>query len=113
MVKSFAQALDLKNDPDLIREYTMYHKQVWPEVKHALKDVGIEKMKIFLVGTRLFMYYETHDEFDPSHFKLYTSLTPKASEWDNLMKKFQEKIREASETDWWAPMDLVFDLNWE
>ncbi|GAM22262.1 hypothetical protein SAMD00019534_054370, partial [Acytostelium subglobosum LB1] len=113
MVKSFAQALDLKNDAELIAEYKKYHRSVWVEVKNALKSIGITKMKIFLVGTHLFMYYESTDDFDPARdFQRYTDLTPKASEWDLLMRKFQQKIQEAKETDWWCPMEEVFDLEW-
>ncbi|KYQ92820.1 hypothetical protein DLAC_05405 [Tieghemostelium lacteum] len=110
-MKSFAQALDLKDDKELIEEYKKYHKHVWPEVINALKTVGIEKMKIFLLGNHLFMYYETNDSFDG--FQNYTNLTPKANEWDNLMRKFQQKVKEAKESDWWTPMEEVFDLNWK
>ncbi|EFA85985.1 hypothetical protein PPL_01218 [Heterostelium album PN500] len=112
MVKSFAQALDLKNDAELIEEYKKYHKSVWVEVKNALKSIGITKMKIFLVGNHLFMYYEAEDDFSPERdFQRYTDLTPRANEWDLLMRKFQQKISEAKESDWWAPMEEVFDLN--
>jgi hypothetical protein len=51
------------------------------------------------------------DDFDPSRdFWRYTTLTPKASEWDNWMRTFQQKIKEAKQEDWWAPMEEVFDL---
>ncbi len=57
-MKSYAQALDLKDDPQMIEAYIQYHKNVWPEVLKALTQIGISKMKIFLLGTHLFMYFE-------------------------------------------------------
>ncbi|EGC30461.1 hypothetical protein DICPUDRAFT_157810 [Dictyostelium purpureum] len=107
--KCFAQALDLKNDKELIDEYKTFHKSVWPEVTDALKKIGITKMKIFLVGNHLFMYYETVPDFTPENYQSY-AVEPKAQEWDSLMRKFQQKISEAKETDWWTDMELVFDL---
>eukprot|EP01132_Coremiostelium_polycephalum_P004833 gene4833-6023_t len=113
MVKSFAQALDLKQDEELINEYKEHHRAVWPQVKNALKTIGITKMKIFLVGNHLFMYFEAVDDFNPERdFQTYTTLSPQCSEWDLFMRKFQQKIKEAKESDWWAPMEEVFDLEW-
>lgn len=57
-MKSFAQTLDLKNDPQMIASYVEWHTKVYPEVLLALRKVGVSKMKIFLLGTHLFMYYE-------------------------------------------------------
>jgi L-rhamnose mutarotase len=31
-MKRYCLALDLKDDPEVIRQYDMYHKDVWPEV---------------------------------------------------------------------------------
>ncbi|KAL6072595.1 L-rhamnose mutarotase [Balamuthia mandrillaris] len=110
-MKSFAQVLDLKDDPALIQEYKELHQNVWPEVLHALSQIGITKMKIFLLGVHLFMYFEAGDGFDPQRdFQRYTTLTPKANEWDEFMRKYQQKVAEAAEQDWWAPMEEVFDL---
>ena len=109
-MKSFAQALDLKDDPELIETYQQHHRRVWPEVVAALRSIGIVRMKIFLLGTRLFMYYEAPDDFDPPRdFQNYTA-APRAREWDELMRRFQQPAPHAGPGDWWAPMDLVFDL---
>lgn len=72
-MKSFAQTLDLKNDPQMIASYVEWHTKVYPEVLLALRKVGVSKMKIFLLGTHLFMYYEAPDDFDPKRdFQAYT-----------------------------------------
>ena len=63
-MKSYAMALDLRDDAEVIEQYKEYHRAVWDEVLEGLRSIGISKMKIFLRGSRLFMYLETPDEFD-------------------------------------------------
>ena len=53
MSKSVAQVLDLKNDPQLIKEYEEWHKKVWPEVIAGIKESGIERMEIFRSGNQI------------------------------------------------------------
>ena len=112
-MKSFAMTLDLKDDPSVIEEYTRYHREVWPEVIASLRSIGIQKMKIFLLGTRMFMYIETPDDFDPlTDFQRYTDSASRAAEWDALMRKFQVRVSGAREGEWWAGMEEVFDIDW-
>lgn len=109
-MKSYAQALDLIDDPDLIREYRRHHTAVWPEVVRALRAIGITRLKIFLVGTRLFMYFEAPDGFDPRRdFQRYAA-DPRCAQWDAWMRAFQRPLTEASGESWWTPMEEVFDL---
>ena len=104
--------LNLKDHQDAITRYKEYHRHVWPEVTSGLRDIGIEKMKIFLLGTKMFMYLEASDDFDlATDFAGYQN-SEKASEWDALMRDFQERVPEAGENEWWAGMDEVFDIDW-
>ncbi|MCH8234493.1 MAG: L-rhamnose mutarotase [Chloroflexi bacterium] len=110
-MKSYAQALDLKDDPETVEKYKEYHRAVWPEVLESLRSIGISKMEIFLLGTHLFMYYEAPDDFVPERdFQAYTDANPRAEEWNDLMMTFQARVPEAGPDDWWAPMEKVFDL---
>ncbi len=109
-MKCFAQALDLKDDPALIRSYKEHHKAVWPEVTAALREIGITRMKLFMLGTHLFMYYEAPDDFIPERDYQSYAANHKAQAWDTLMRGFQKRVPEARPGDWWAPMELVFDL---
>ncbi len=112
-MKSYGQALDLKNDPEIMAKYKEYHRNVWPEVVESLKEIGITAMKIYLSGNHLFMYFEAVDEFDPARdFQGYTEQNRRADEWNTLMSSFQQKSPEAGPDDWWAPMELVYDLDW-
>lgn len=111
-MKSFAQALDLRDDPEVIAAYEAYHREVWTEVKAALRAVGIVDMQIFRTGNRLFMVYSAPDDFDPARdFASYTQV-PRAREWDELMRGFQRPVPSAPKGAWWTPMDKVFDLDW-
>ncbi|MDE2733346.1 MAG: L-rhamnose mutarotase [Gemmatimonadota bacterium] len=110
-MQHFGLTLELKDDPELIAQYKAYHADPWPEPLQGLGKVGITDMKIFLLGQRMFMYMTTTDEFDPARdFPRYVEQNPKAKEWDELMRTFQQQVPEAKEGEWWANMELVFDL---
>lgn len=112
-MKSFAMTLNLKDDPGVIEKYKEYHRNTWPEVLDGLRGLGISKMKIFLHGRRLFMYLEAPDEFDLERdFPSYMAQSPRAQEWDALMREFQERVPGARANEWWSPMEEVFDLYW-
>ncbi|GIS64697.1 MAG: hypothetical protein CM1200mP3_09450 [Chloroflexota bacterium] len=91
-MKTYAMSLDLLESPETINEYKEFHKNVWPEVKQGLRDIGIKEMKIFLSGNRLFMFLRTVDSFDlEQNFQTYTESSPRAVEWDNLYERLPAK----------------------
>tara|TARA_B100000809_G_C15033790_1_gene492977 strand:- start:772 stop:1119 length:348 start_codon:yes stop_codon:yes gene_type:complete len=111
-MKHFGLALQLKSDPALIAEYKAHHRDPWPEPLQGLGEVGVVQMHIFLLGTRMFMHMATVDGFEPARdFARYVEQNPKAAEWDQLMRTFQEPVAEAQEGEWWAFMECVFDLD--
>ena len=110
-MRAFAMALDLKDGPDVVERYKEYHRAVWPEVLEGLRGTGISHMKIFLRGRRLFMYLEAPDDFDLGRDFARYMATERAQQWDELMRTFQEPVPGAAESEWWAPMEEVFDLN--
>jgi L-rhamnose mutarotase len=110
-MKIYAQALDLKDNKDLIMKYENYHKNVWPETLEGLKYVGVLRMRIWRVNNRLFMLMETSDDFYIEKFQDYTSNNPKAKEWNDLMINFQQQIPSPT-GEWWSPMSLAFDSEW-
>ena len=110
-MKHFGLTLNLKNDPAIIEKYKAYHEDAWPETLASLKVVGITKMNIYLLGRRLFMAMETVDTFDIERdFPRYLEEHPKCKEWDELMRTFQEPVKEAQADEWWAQMEPVFEL---
>jgi L-rhamnose mutarotase len=110
-MKTYALTLNLKNDPEIIKQYKAYHANPYPEVVEALKAVGIADMKIWLLGRRLFMVFVAEDNFDPERdFKRYLKLHPRCQEWEDLMSTFQEPVPEARAHEKWALMEQVFQL---
>ncbi|MBL9032964.1 MAG: L-rhamnose mutarotase [Phycisphaerae bacterium] len=112
-MKPYAQALDLVDDPSLIAAYKEHHRAVWPEVVAALRGLGIARLRIFLHGTRLFMYYEAPDAFDPARDYQAYAANARCAAWDALMRGFQRRVPGARPGEWWSPMELVFDLETE
>jgi len=110
-MKSFAQCLDLNDDPDMIAAYIRHHQAVYPEVVAALKAIGITTLKIYLLGNRLFMYFEAPDTFDPARDYQEYARDPRCRRWDELMRTFQKKAPGAKPGEWWADMQLVFGLD--
>ncbi len=110
-MKYYGLTINLKDDPNIIEKYKVYHREVWSETLAALKAVGITKMNIYLIGRRLFMAMETVDTFDLERdFPRYLEQHPKCREWDELMRAFQEPVDEAQPNEWWAQMEPVFEL---
>ena len=112
MLKTYGLTLCLRNDPAKIESYKAHHLKVWPEVTARLREVGVHQMRIFLRGTRMFMFIETTDEFEPHRDFVRVNEDPKSAEWNALMSDLQERAPEATPSEWWAPMDLVFDMGW-
>lgn len=111
-MKTYGLTLCLKNDPALIESYKEYHQRVWPEVTARLRAVGVHEMRIFLRATRMFMYIETADTFEPARDFVRVNDDPRSAEWNRLMAELQERAPEARSDEWWAPMELVFDMSW-
>jgi L-rhamnose mutarotase len=110
-MRSYGLTLLLVDDPASIERYKEHHRSVWPEVVARLAEVGITQMRIYLLGTRLFMYLEAVDEFDPATDFPRINQDPKSQQWDRLMRTMQERVPDAAGAEWWAPMEPVFDLN--
>ena len=104
--------VNLKDDPKVIRKYIDHHGRPYPEVVDSLREVGIEEIRIWILGRRLFMLLDTRDNFDPEiDFPKYLTLDPKCMEWENLMTTFQEPVHEAKPDEKWASMTEIFTLS--
>ncbi len=108
---TFAQTIDLVNDPARIEEYRRAHERVWPEVCAGLRALGIRNMRLWISGTRLFMQYDAPDGFDPSRDYQSYAAEPRVREWDERMRTFQRAIPTARTGEWWTPMERVFELD--
>jgi L-rhamnose mutarotase len=111
-MKNFGLTLCLQDDPEKIAAYRRFHQAVWPEVTARLRACGVQQMQIFLLGTRMFMYLLTDDAFTRESDFARINDDPASARWNALMADLQARAPEARPDEWWAPMELVFDLDW-
>src|SRR5438128_11806555 len=108
MIRRFCFALDLKNDPALIAEYRKYHEKIWTEITRSLKDRGIDDLKIYLLGTRMFMIMEVTQRFSFEKKAKADEQDQKVQAWEQLMWRFQP-CRKQSQTKNGYAWNVFFD----
>ena len=103
---------DLKDDPDLIKQYKFYHaaENHWPEIARSIKNSGVLDMEIYLIGNRMFMIMEVDETFSFERKASMDASNPKVQEWEDLMSFFQEKLPWAAEGEKWTQTELIFKL---
>jgi L-rhamnose mutarotase len=109
-MKRYCLTLDLKNDAQLIAEYEAYHKDIWPEIRKSILDSGITNMEIYRFDNRLMMIMETDDNFSFERKAAMDTGNPKVQEWETLMWKFQQPLKNAKPGEKWVLMDEIFKL---
>ena len=110
-MKRFCLTVDLKDDAELIAEYEAYHREVWPEIKKSILDSGITNMEIYRFDNHLFMIMETDDSFTFERKAAMDAANAKVQEWEQLMWKFQQPLKNAKPGEKWVLMDKIFELN--
>lgn len=108
-MKRYCLALDLTDDPTLIAEYELYHKNVWPEILKSIKDAGIEKMEIYRTGNRLFMIMEATDDFSFEKKAAMDAANEKVQQWEQRMWKYQQAIPGSKPGEKWRLMEKIFE----
>jgi L-rhamnose mutarotase len=110
--RRYALTLDLREDPDLIREYRHVHSPegCWPEVAHGIRAVGILDMEIYLEGTRLFMIIEAPADFDFDARMALLATLPRQAEWEAFVSRFQQSSPGATSAEKWRPLERIFKL---
>ena len=109
-MKRYCLALDLKDDPELIREYEEHHKKVWPEITEGIRNSGIHKMEIYRAGNRLFMIMEVGEGFSLAAKSAADAANSEVQQWEKLMWTFQQALPWAAPGQKWVPMEKIFDL---
>ena len=109
-MKRYSLTLDLRNDPELIRQYEELHKEVWPEIINSIKDAGIENMQIYRYSTRLFMIMEVNDDFSFEKKQQEDTNNAKIQQWEELMWKYQQPLEGSAKKKKWKLMDKIFEL---
>ena len=110
-MQRYCLALDLVDDEQLIKEYEVYHQDVWPEIKKSILDAGVDSMEIYRVGNRLFMIMEVEDTFSFEQKGLADAANEKVQQWEQLMWKYQQALPTAKPGEKWILMEKIFSLN--
>ena len=110
--RRYALTLDLREDPELIREYRRVHSPEggWPEIAQGIRAVGILDMEIYLEGTRLFMIIETPADFDFEARMALLATLPRQAEWEAFVSRFQQSSPGATSAEKWRPLERIFKL---
>jgi L-rhamnose mutarotase len=111
MSKTYALALDLKNDASLIAEYERYHKQIPDAIRESLIKAGILSMEIYRWQNRLFMVMVTTDDFAWEKKSLQDKDNPDVRAWEELMWRFQQPLPGTKPGEKWQLMSRIFELN--
>lgn len=109
-ITRFCQALDLVEDPELIKEYETIHKEIWPEVAKHIRGTGVVDMQIWRIGTRLFMIMDVDETFSPEKSAQMGNSNPIIVKWEEQMWKFQASTPWTPEGEKWIPMTQIFSL---
>lgn len=110
-MQRYCLALDLVDDEQLIKEYEVYHQDVWPEIKKSILDAGVDSMEIYRVGNRLFMIMEVKDTFSFEQKGIADAANEKVQQWEQLMWKYQQALPVAKPGEKWILMEKIFSLN--
>ena len=100
-VRRYCRTLDLKDDPELIKEYRKRHAEenFWPEILAGIKEVGILEMDIYLPRTRLMMILEAPADLDLEAAMARLATLPRQQEWEDYMSIFQVAAPGASSAE--------------
>lgn len=111
-MKRYVQTLDLRNDPELIREYRKWHSREhhWKEIRDGIREVGILEMEIYILGTRLVMVVDAPDDFEWELAMDKLATLPRQAEWEAFVSKFQCCHAEATSNEKWQMMEKIFYL---
>lgn len=110
--RRYVRTMELRDDPQLIAEYRRRHAEgvIWPEVIKGIREVGITRMDIYILGTLLVMILETPDDLDLDAAMTSLATLPRQQEWEDFMSVFQKAEKGASSADKWHDMEQMFHL---
>ena len=112
MAELIVQTLDLKEDPRLMEFYRQAHApgNIWPEIPAGIRAVGVERMDIFIEGTRLVMLMQMADGIDRDEAMARLATLPRQAEWEDYVGRAQACAPGSTSGGKWRPMAQIFTL---
>lgn len=108
MIERYCFAIDLVDDESKIAEYEEYHKNVWPEVQDSFRRSGVTGVELYRSGNRLFMIFETNEQFTFEKKKEIDENDPVVVKWETLMSDYQQPLPWAKPGAKWTLMKPLF-----
>ena len=104
----FASVIKLR--PEKAEYYKKLHANPFSSVNKMIRECGITKYKIWNREDLLFSVMEyCGDDFEYDMAKM--AQDPETNRWWKETDPCQKRIDGALKSEWWADMDLVYDLN--
>ena len=95
--------------PDRIEEYRERHREVWPEMRAALREAGWRNYSLFLAPDGLLVGYLECDDFDAALAEM--ARTEVNARWQAEMAEFFVDLGDAKADESMRPLDEVFHLD--
>ncbi len=111
--KRYCKTLTLQDDSALIAQYKRAHAPhaVWPEINQGLREIGILKMEIYLLGRQLFMLMDTVSDFDHDQAMAALATLPRQAEWEAYVAQFQQAAATSTADEKWQLMERIYQLD--
>ncbi len=108
----YVQLLNLKDDPELIREYRRLHspEAFWEEIGQGIRAAGVLEMEIYILGCTLVMVLEMGADKDFDEVMQKMGQQPRQTEWEALVGRYQMAAEGASSAAKWRRMERMFHL---
>lgn len=98
----------LKVRPDRLEEYRERHREVWPEMLHALHETGWHNYSLFLDSSGLLVGYLETEDFAAAQAAMAS--TDINGRWQATMAPFFEALDGARPDEQMRALPLVFNL---
>ena len=110
--KRYVQVLELRDDPEMIREYRKWHSREyqWKEIRDGIREVGILEMEIYIRGTQLVMIVDAPEDFDWKAEMDRLATLPRQAEWEAFVARLQGCREDARSDEKWQMMERMFYL---
>jgi L-rhamnose mutarotase len=99
----------IKLKPEYEERYIILHKHTFPGVLDRIRKSNIRNYTIFLLNGVLFSHFEyVGSDFEGDMTKMADEVT---KDWWKLTDPMQEPFETRKEGEWWASMELLFEMD--
>lgn len=109
-MKRFVKTLRLLDTTEAIAAYRKAHREIWPEIRAGIKQVGIAAMDIYLHGNLAVMIMDIPDEVDADRAMETLAGLPRQAEWEAFVGQYQQCLPGDTSAEKWKLMEQVFEL---